>query len=424
MMDQRDRVSRPIPPESGPDHPMTSPDRESMAISRRMLLRLGAMGLGGAGAYARAVAAGSAAAPPDPEELIVRSRRPLNLESTTPALDHRLTPNDAFFVRSHFGAPAVDLSPWEVEIVGLVDRPLRLTLDALGRLEQATKTAVLQCAGNGRGLYRPRVPGVPWERGAVGQAEWSGVRLAELLDRAGVQPGAAHLHFLGGDAPPNPKIAGLRAQHPDRSGPRPGDDPRPADERRALAGDPRRADAAGRPRLGGEQLVQVGPPDRRRARRAPGFYMQTAYRMPRTPLPPGAAPGAVPADPVTWMNVKSLISWPERGGVLAAGPVEMRGIAWTGQGHVTEVDVRIDRRPMAGRNPARRPRARSLASVAVAVGTVAAGAPGHCGPRDRLDGPGPARIAAVEQERIPLERLRYRRIRGPLSGRGRIDSTH
>ena len=98
--------------------------------------------------------------------LIVRSQRPLNLETPVAVLDHRLTPNDVFFVRSHFGAPAVDLMPWEVELVGLVDRPLRLTLDDAGPAEQATKAAVLQCAGNGRGLYRPRVPGVPWERGA------------------------------------------------------------------------------------------------------------------------------------------------------------------------------------------------------------------------------------------------------------------
>jgi DMSO/TMAO reductase YedYZ molybdopterin-dependent catalytic subunit len=75
---------------------------------------------------------------------------------------------------------------------------------------------------------------------------------------------------------------------------------------------------------------------------APGPYMQTSYRMPRTPVPPAAAPGTVPMDPVAWMNVKSLITCPERGGVLPAGPVEIRGIAWTGQGHVTRVDVRID----------------------------------------------------------------------------------
>jgi DMSO/TMAO reductase YedYZ molybdopterin-dependent catalytic subunit len=314
-----------------------------MAISRRMLLRLGAMGLGGSAAHLPAIAAGSAAAT-DPEELIVRSRRPLNLESTTTALDHRLTPNDAFFVRSHFGAPAVDLSPWEVELVGLVDRPLRLTIDAMGRLEQASKAAVLQCAGNGRALYRPRVPGVPWERGAVGQAEWAGVRLAELLDRAGVQPGAAHLHFLGGDAPPNPRIAAFVRSIPIDRG---------RDPRTILA-----------LRMNGEALPVIhGGPIRlvvpgwagnnwfKWVRRivvardeAPGFYMQTAYRMPRTPVRSGAPPGAVPADPVTWMNVKSLISSPGRGDVMAAGPVELRGIAWTGQGHVNKVEVRIEDR--------------------------------------------------------------------------------
>ena len=290
-------------------------------------------------------------------------------------------------------------------------------------LEQATKAAVLQCAGNGRGLYRPRVPGVPWERGAVGQAEWAGVRLAELLDRAGVQPGAAHLHFLGGDAPPNPKIAAFVRSIPIDRARDPGTilalrmngEPLPA-----IHGGPVRLVVpgwAGNNWFKWVRRIVVSRDE------APGFYMQTAYRMPRTPVPSGAAPGAVPADPVTWMNVKSLISAPGRGAVMAAGPVELRGIAWTGQGHVTRVEVRIDDR-WQRRNPAGRPRARRLASVAVAVGTVAAGATGYCGPRDRLDGPGPARIAAVEQERIPLERLRHRRVRGPLSGRGRIDSVH
>jgi sulfite oxidase len=247
-----------------------------------------------------------------------------------------------FFVRSHFGAPAVDLVPWETELVGLVDRPSRLTPEALGRLEQATKTAVLQCAGNGRGLYRPRVPRVPWERGAVGQAEWSCVRLADLLERAGIQDGAAHLHFHGGDAPPSPKTPVFVRSIPlDR------------------ARDPETILAL---RMNGEPLpVLHGGPVRlvvpgwagnnwfKWVRRivvareeAPGLYMQTSYRMPRTPVPPSAAPSAIPMNPVTWMNVKSLITWPQRGVDIPAGPVEVRGIAWTGRGHITKVDVRID----------------------------------------------------------------------------------
>ncbi len=131
-------------------------------MSRRSLLRLGILGVGGSSLALLPGNSGIAEfADPSPDDraMIVRSQRPLNLESPIGALDHRLTPNDLFFVRSHFGAPAVDLHPWQVEVVGLVDHPLHLSLADLAGLPGASRTAVLQCAGNGRGLYRPRVPG-------------------------------------------------------------------------------------------------------------------------------------------------------------------------------------------------------------------------------------------------------------------------
>jgi sulfite oxidase len=321
-------------------------DRRWGQICRRDLLHLGLLGLGGAGwrlGQGLRPEAGPGGPPPDDPVMIVRSRRPLNLESPIGALDRRLTPNDGLFVRSHFGAPAVDLGPWEVEIIGLVVRPVRLTLDDLSRLEQATKTAVLQCAGNGRALYRPRVPGVPWERGAVGQANWSGVRLVDLLERTGVEAGAAHVHFIGGDAPPSPKTpAFVRSIPLDRAR-----DPETI-LARGMNGEPLPTIHGGPVRLvvpgwAGNNWFKWVRKIVVAREEAPGPYMQTSYRMPRTPVPPSAAPGAVPMDPVAWMNVKSLITWPERGTVLPAGPVEIRGIAWTGQGHVTKVDVRIDR---------------------------------------------------------------------------------
>lgn len=330
----------PLPRRCGAE---VSPSGRQPELPRRSLLRLGVAGLAGHALRQSSPARGSGpdVAAPDERSLIVRSRRPLNLESSVASLGDRLTPAGEFFVRSHFGAPAVDLAPWEVEVVGLVDRPLRLSLDALGRMEQSTRTAVLQCAGNGRGLYRPRVPGVPWERGAVGQAEWAGVRLAALLDRAGPHKDAAHVHFLGADSPPTPKIAPFVRSIPlDRA----------RDEGTVLA-----------LRMNGEPLPTLhGGPARlvvpgwagnnwfKWVRRivvardeAPGFYMQTAYRMPRTPVPPGPGQPAVPLDPVTWMNVKSLITSPGRGDVVPGGRVEIRGVAWTGQGHVTRVEVRI-----------------------------------------------------------------------------------
>ena len=344
-MDLDEGRGRPLPPRSGPGASAAGHDRpSSVVLSRRTWLRLGALGVGGMGHLVgarRSDASGVDAPSQDPDQLIVRSRRPLNLEAQTAALDHRLTPNETFFVRSHFGAPAVDLRPWEVEVVGLVDRPLRLTLDALNRLESATRTAVLQCAGNGRALYRPRVPGVPWERGAVGQAEWTGVRLADLLERAGVQAGAAHLHFLGGDAPPSPKMPAFVRSIPIDRARDPGTilalrmngEPLPV-----LHGGPARLVVPGWAGNNWTKWVRRIVVAREEA---PGFYMQTAYRMPRTPLPPGATAASGPADPVAWMNVKSLITAPGRGDVLPAGAVELRGIAWTGQGHVTQVEVRI-----------------------------------------------------------------------------------
>jgi sulfite oxidase len=320
-------------------------DPRSGEISRHGMLRLGLLGMAGTAGLPGPTGGYETRpdeAPRDDRAMIVRSRRPLNLEATVAALEHRLTPNDAFFVRSHFGAPAVDLSPWEVEVVGLVTRPLRRKLDDFARLEQAAKTAVLQCAGNGRGLYWPRVPGVPWERGAVGQAEWSGVRLVDVLDRAAVRDGAAHVHFVGGDAPPSPKTPAFVRSIPLDRAREPGtlltlrmnDEPLPA-----VHGGPVRLVVpgwAGNNWFKWVRRIVVARDE------APGPYMQTSYRMPRTPVPPGAAPGAIPMDPVAWMNVKSLITWPERGSVLPAGPVEICGIAWTGQGHVTKVDVQID----------------------------------------------------------------------------------
>src|SRR5262249_15122163 len=106
--------------------------------------------------------------------LIVRNRWPLDAETPPEALESWETPNRLFFVRSHFGAPAVGLFPWKLEIVGLVDKPLSLGLDDLKGLETVTLPAVLQCSGNGRSYFSPKVPGVGWSLGAVGNAEWSG----------------------------------------------------------------------------------------------------------------------------------------------------------------------------------------------------------------------------------------------------------
>ena len=248
--------------------------------------------------------------------LIVRTLRPLNLESPVSALDSWLTPNDQFFIRSHFGAPAVDLHPWELEISGLVDRPARLSLAGLHGRAQVTLPAVLQCSGNGRSLFRPGMPGVGWVRGAVGHAEWTGVRLADLLEEARLQTGAAHVHLIGGDAPPSPKTpAFIRSIPIDRAldpntllGLRMNGVPLPA-----LHGGPLRLIVPG---WAGNNWIKWVRRIVVAREEAPGFYMQTGYRIPRSPLPAGVTPKPEDLVPVTWLNVKSLITWPDRDAAL------------------------------------------------------------------------------------------------------------
>jgi sulfite oxidase len=271
--------------------------------------------------------------------LIVRNRRPLDLETPVTALGREFTSNDAFFVRSHFGPPAVGLAPWTIALGGLVDRPLVLSLADLKRFEPASVIAVLQCSGNGRAYFRPRIPGVGWERGAVGNAEWAGVRLADVMARAGLKSGSAHVHFLGADGPPSPKtplflrsIPLDKALHPQTllattmNG-----EPVPT-----LHGGPVRLVVPG---WAGNHWLKWVRSITIAAEEAPGFYMQTGYRLPKTPAPPDAVLKPSDLVPVTTLNVKSLITWPASGSKLSAGRHEVRGVAWTGEGVVTRVEV-------------------------------------------------------------------------------------
>ncbi len=276
----------------------------------------------------------------DPEPgLIIRSSRPLDAETPVEVFERFLTPNRLFFVRSHFGPPAVGLAPWRLEVGGLVDRPMGLGTDDLEKLEKVTLPAVLQCSGNGRAFFSPTIPGVGWGRGAVGNAEWSGVRLADVLARAGIKAGAAHVQLLGADEPPGPKTPAFFRSIPMARAVDPGTilatamngEPLPL-----LHGGPIRLVVPG---WAGNHWIKWLRKVTVAAEEAPGFYMQSGYKVPRVPTPPGVE--LKPADlvPVTTMNVKALIARPIEGAVLPAGKVEVRGVAWTGAGHVTRVEV-------------------------------------------------------------------------------------
>lgn len=284
---------------------------------------------------------GNAQVRADEAGLIVRNSRPLDLETPVTALDGWLTPNDQFFVRSHLSTPAIGLAPWSLQVGGLADHPRAWSLDELQKLEQVKIPAVLQCAGNGRAYFRPRLPGVQWEKGAVGQAEWSGVRLVDLLERAGYQRGAGHVHLLGADPPPSPKTPRFLRSIPIERALDPNTliathmngEPLPL-----LHGGPMRLVVPG---WTGNHWLKWLRQISLAKDEAPGTYQQSGYRMPKSPAPPGAVLKPDDLVPLTVMNVKSLITAPADGSVLKAGTHEVRGVAWTGDGHVTKVEYAV-----------------------------------------------------------------------------------
>ena len=131
--------------------------------------------------------------------LIVRQSEPVNLETPFGALDGFITRNEDFFVRCHFPIPEIPRDKWRLKIRGQVEHPAELTWDDLRDLPHVSVTATIECAGNGRVFLTPKVDGAQWERGAVGNAVWTGVRLADVLQRAGLLPSACEVILTGGD---------------------------------------------------------------------------------------------------------------------------------------------------------------------------------------------------------------------------------
>ena len=277
----------------------------------------------------------------DHSSLIVRLSRPQDLETPMEYLDSSITPNPVFFVRSHFGPPAITKEKWRLELGGLVDSPRDLIFDDLRKFEIVSLPATLQCSGNGRAFFHPTVPGVQWHRGAVGNALWRGVRLRDVLKSIGIKSAARHLQMRGYDSAPMPTTPSFTRSIPLE---------RALDPSTLLAfemnGEPL-------PLLHGGPLRLVVPGWagdhwykwlRRidlQENEADGFYKQTAYRMPR-PTHSSNAAASAPEIPVTVNPVKSLIAHPSEGSVIPPGDHLVSGVAFTGVGHVIKVEVSLD----------------------------------------------------------------------------------
>jgi DMSO/TMAO reductase YedYZ molybdopterin-dependent catalytic subunit len=284
---------------------------------------------------------------PQKTDLILLTDRPPQLETPLKYFLTDLTPNDAFFVRWHLaGIPTtVDLREYRLEISGKVNKPLSLSLaDLKKKFEPVSMVALAQCAGNSRSLFEPRVPGAQWRNGAMGNARWTGVRLKDLLDAAGVQAGAVQVGLRGLDQPVQPKTPPFQ---------------------KALTIDRARdADNVVAYEMNGEPLPMLnGFPVRLIV---PGWYatywvkalttitvldeplktfwMDTAYRIADNPQaneePSSLAKVTVP---INKMALHSIFVKPEPGEQLRAGqPYQLAGVATDGGSGIKSVEISSD----------------------------------------------------------------------------------
>jgi DMSO/TMAO reductase YedYZ molybdopterin-dependent catalytic subunit len=131
--------------------------------------------------------------------MIIRQKEPVNLETPMDQVHSFLTPMELFYVRNHFSMPALDADSYRLHVEGTVRTSYTLTLQQLRDMPAETRTATLECAGNGRVFLAPQVQGAQWELGAVGNAEWTGVPLISLLERAGLEEDACEVVLEGAD---------------------------------------------------------------------------------------------------------------------------------------------------------------------------------------------------------------------------------
>jgi DMSO/TMAO reductase YedYZ molybdopterin-dependent catalytic subunit len=285
---------------------------------------------------------------PGKTDLILLTSRPPQLETPLKYFENAITPNEAFYVRYHIPPPtSVDLSTWRLRIGGHVDKPLELSLDDLQtKFTRASIVAVNQCSGNGRGYFAPRVFGGQWANGAMGNAEWTGVRLRDLLSMAGIKPGAVDMSFNGLD---RPVVSTIPDFVKSLAASRVMDDPNVlvayqmnGEPLPMLNGFPVRLIVPGwYATYWVKHLTDITVLDKQ----FDGFWMRKAYLIPDTPcgcVEPGKAPAH--AVPINRMDVRSLIVTPSDGARLEAGKaVTIKGIAFDGGAGIQEIMVSVDK---------------------------------------------------------------------------------
>jgi DMSO/TMAO reductase YedYZ molybdopterin-dependent catalytic subunit len=290
---------------------------------------------------------------PQKVPLILLTDRPVQLETPRHYFRTAFTPNEAFYVRWHLdGIPnAIDLKEWKLQVEGNVNKTLAISLpELIQKFKPVSIAAVNQCSGNSRSRLQPRVPGGQWGNGAMGNALWTGVRLRELLNLAGVKSDSLCVQFQGLDSGQGPEGLGSHAFLKSLELKNP-----VLDEcvvAYAMNGEPL-------PMLNGFPVRLVVPGYfatywtkcltwiRVLNTADESFWMKTGYRMPDTPrgntTPEDVKAGKIKTIPVERFPVRSFLISPDGSSKIPSGMnVTLRGIAFSGFGAVNKVDISDD----------------------------------------------------------------------------------
>lgn len=274
---------------------------------------------------------------PDEIGLVPIEEDPLIGETPQGTLQSWLTPNPLFYVRNHYSFPTPEeTASWKLVIDGNVSNQLELSLDDFRQYPKQTLPITMECAGNNRSDLQPRVPGNPFQNGAISTAIWGGVPLYEILAKVGIKSGSIEVLFEGMDGgEPVPSVA--KEQY-----------------LRSLT-----LDMANNPNvllayeMNGEPLsLEHGYPLRLVV---PGWYgMASVKWLKRISLITVKHRSFFQGEryfieeddgtetPVEDIQVKSLISWPQDGGALVQQSHNVSGLAWSGSGHIKRVQVSSD----------------------------------------------------------------------------------
>jgi DMSO/TMAO reductase YedYZ molybdopterin-dependent catalytic subunit len=270
-------------------------------------------------------------------ELQAVTHDPFNAETPFPALKKTLTETDLFYIRNHFDVPRINAAQHQLKLNGAIDNPLEISIDKLKTFGASNKLVVMECAGNGRTRMTPSISGTPWNLGAVSQAEFTGTSLRNLLIETRPSNDAVEVKFTGAD---KGKIHTGEIKSYARSLP---------------------FDVAMHPdtmlvwEMNGQPLTdQHGFPLRLKV---PGWYGMASVKWLQeiTVLTQPfegffqsqeyvyvGEEGTFDNTPVTSMRVRSIILEPESGTKLEEDQIQITGIAWTGVGEITKIDLSFD----------------------------------------------------------------------------------